>query len=44
MKGDFTFLDADNEVVATMSGFEAVLDPSLYRAFKPQYTRNPSDN
>jgi acyl transferase domain-containing protein/NAD(P)-dependent dehydrogenase (short-subunit alcohol dehydrogenase family) len=37
MRADFTFLDADDGIVASLSGFEAVLDPSLLKAFKPQY-------
>ena len=37
MTGDFTFLDADNVVVATLTGYEAVMDASLSRAFKPEY-------
>ncbi|MBT8374410.1 MAG: polyketide synthase dehydratase domain-containing protein, partial [Deltaproteobacteria bacterium] len=36
MKGDFTFLDLNNVIVARLSGYEAVLDASLYKAFKPQ--------
>jgi len=36
MTGDFTFLDADNVVVATLTGYEAVMDASLSRAFKPE--------
>ena len=37
MRGDFTFLNADNVIVARLSGYEAVFDASLYKAFKPQY-------
>ncbi len=37
MRADFTFLDSNDEIVASLSGFEAVLDPSLLKAFKPQY-------
>ncbi|MBT8356258.1 MAG: SDR family oxidoreductase, partial [Deltaproteobacteria bacterium] len=36
MKGDFTFLDLNNVIVARLSGYEAVLDASFYKAFKPQ--------
>lgn len=32
---DFTFLDKDNTVVAQLSGYEAVMDTSLLKAFKP---------
>ena len=35
MRGDFTFLDRQGEVVARLTGFEAVMDPLLNRAFKP---------
>ncbi len=38
MRGDFTFLDAQGEVVARLTGFEAVMDPVLNRAFKPEGT------
>ena len=34
IKGDFTFLDADEVVVARMTGYEAVMDASLSKAFK----------
>ena len=34
IKGDFTFLDTDEVVVARMIGYEAVMDASLSRAFK----------
>ncbi len=38
MKGDFTFLDSDNMVVARVDGYEGVMDASLYKAFnKPRY-------
>jgi hypothetical protein len=35
MRGDFTFLDADSQVIARLTGYEAVMDPLLNRAFKP---------
>ncbi|MBN1930170.1 MAG: SDR family NAD(P)-dependent oxidoreductase, partial [Desulfobacterales bacterium] len=35
MKGDFTFLDTQDEVVARLTGCEAVMDASLFKAFKP---------
>ncbi|HSO62088.1 MAG TPA: SDR family oxidoreductase [Desulfobacterales bacterium] len=35
MRGDFTFLDASGAVVARLVGYEAVMDPLLNRAFKP---------
>ena len=34
MVADFTFLDDDNQVVATMSGCETIIDGSLIHAFK----------
>jgi NAD(P)-dependent dehydrogenase (short-subunit alcohol dehydrogenase family) len=35
MRGDFTILDAENQVIASLIGYEAVMDPLLNRAFKP---------
>ena len=35
MTGDITLLEESNRVVAQLTGYEAVIDPSLYRAFKP---------
>ena len=35
MKGDFHFLDPDHTVVARITGYEAIMDPELYKAFKP---------
>ncbi len=35
LQGDFMFLDADHKPIAQLTGFEAVIDPSLNRAFKP---------
>ena len=37
MRGDFTFLDAEGAIVARLNGYEAIMDASLFRAFKPQY-------
>ena len=34
MKGDFTFLDEDRNVVARLTGYEAIMDASLAMAFK----------
>jgi acyl transferase domain-containing protein/NAD(P)-dependent dehydrogenase (short-subunit alcohol dehydrogenase family) len=34
--GDFTFIDQDGTVLATMSGYEAVMEDRLIRAFKPE--------
>jgi acyl transferase domain-containing protein/NAD(P)-dependent dehydrogenase (short-subunit alcohol dehydrogenase family) len=36
MRGDFTFLDTDEVVIARMTGYEAVMDASLSKAFKPE--------
>jgi NAD(P)-dependent dehydrogenase (short-subunit alcohol dehydrogenase family) len=37
LAGNFTFLDAQGVVVARLSGYEAVMDASLSKAFKPQH-------
>ncbi len=42
MRGDFTFLDANSAVVARLTGYEAVMDPLLNRAFKPSGTPCPA--
>jgi hypothetical protein len=34
MRGNFTFLDSSMDVVATLVGYEAIMDPGLMRAFK----------
>ncbi len=34
MKGDFTFLDANQTVIAQLTDYEAVMDASLFKAFK----------
>jgi hypothetical protein len=34
MVADFTFLDDDRQVVATLTGYEATVDESLIRALK----------
>ena len=36
MAGDITFINAKGEVVARINRFEAVMDLSLNRAFKPE--------
>ena len=36
MKGDFYFLDADGVLIARLSGYEAVMDPSLIRSFRAE--------
>ena len=38
MRGDFTVLDAQQAVLARMTGFETVMDESLNQAFKPEDT------
>ncbi len=37
MRGDFTFLDANEGVIAQLTGYEAIMDESLNRAFKARY-------
>ncbi len=37
MKGNFTFLDKDGSVIARLEGYEAIMDASLFKSFKPQY-------
>ena len=37
MRGDFTFLDSDDVILASLTGYEAVMDASLIKAFKPAY-------
>ncbi len=34
MTGDFTFVDANDEIIAKLSGYEAVMDTGLQSAFK----------
>ncbi len=36
MTGDITFLDQDNIVVARLTGYQAIADPSLFEAFKAE--------
>jgi hypothetical protein len=33
MTGDFTFIDVDDEIVARLSGYEAIMDSGLQGAF-----------
>ncbi|MBU4259184.1 MAG: SDR family NAD(P)-dependent oxidoreductase, partial [Proteobacteria bacterium] len=40
LKGDFTFLDQNNVVVAQLTGFEAAMDDSLFKAFKTKDAAN----
>jgi hypothetical protein len=35
MTGNYTFLDSNDGVIATLTGYEAVMDDSLFKAFKP---------
>jgi NAD(P)-dependent dehydrogenase (short-subunit alcohol dehydrogenase family)/acyl carrier protein len=37
MRGDFTFLNAEDAIVARLNGYEAIMDASLFKAFKPQF-------
>ena len=34
MTGDFTFLDEDETVLARLGGYEAIMNPTLIKAFK----------
>jgi hypothetical protein len=36
MKGDFFFLDPDGGLIATLTGYEAVMDPDLIRSFRTE--------
>ena len=36
MIGDFTFIDAQNQVIARLNGYEAVMHQSLFKAFNAQ--------
>ncbi|MBC2696017.1 MAG: SDR family NAD(P)-dependent oxidoreductase [Desulfobacteraceae bacterium] len=40
LKGDFTFLDKNNVVVAQLTGYEAAMDESLFKAFKSKDAAN----
>ena len=37
MTGDFTFLDSEDVVVARLTGYEALMDASLFKAFKSKH-------
>jgi NAD(P)-dependent dehydrogenase (short-subunit alcohol dehydrogenase family) len=37
MRGNFTFLDNADAIVARLNGYEAIMDASLFKAFKPRY-------
>ncbi|TES89484.1 MAG: SDR family NAD(P)-dependent oxidoreductase, partial [Desulfobacteraceae bacterium] len=37
MKGDFTFIDSEDVVIARLTGYEAVMDASLSKAFKARH-------
>jgi NAD(P)-dependent dehydrogenase (short-subunit alcohol dehydrogenase family)/acyl carrier protein len=37
MRGNFTFSDSNGEIVARLTGYQAILDASLIKAFKPRY-------
>jgi hypothetical protein len=37
LRGDFTFYDSSGEIVARLTGYQAILDASLLKSFKPQY-------
>jgi acyl transferase domain-containing protein/NAD(P)-dependent dehydrogenase (short-subunit alcohol dehydrogenase family)/acyl carrier protein/galactitol-specific phosphotransferase system IIB component len=40
LKADFTFLDLNNVVVAQLTGYEAAMDESLFKAFKTKDAAN----
>ena len=40
LTGTFLFIDDQNCIIAVLSGYEAIIDPSLYKAFKPQYAKD----
>jgi len=40
LKGDFTFLDLNNVVVAQLTGYEAAMDESLFKTFKTKDAAN----
>ena len=37
MTGNFTFLDSKEKIIATITGYESVMDASLYKSFKPEH-------
>ena len=37
LTGDFHFYDGGGNLIAWLTGYEAVMDPSLYKAFKPHF-------
>jgi hypothetical protein len=39
MTGNFLLLDKDNRLAAQLTGYEAVLDASLFKAFKPKQSQ-----
>jgi NAD(P)-dependent dehydrogenase (short-subunit alcohol dehydrogenase family) len=36
---DYTFLSEENAVLARLIGYEAIMDSSLYKSFKPEYAK-----
>jgi len=40
MTGDVTILDSDQRVAAELKGYEAIMDDSLFKAFKPELARS----
>jgi len=38
--GDVTILDSNNKVAAELKGYEAIMDSSLFKAFKPELARS----
>ncbi len=37
MRGNFTFLDQNSTVIARLEGYEAIMDASLFKSFKPHF-------
>ncbi len=37
MRGNFTFSDSNGEIVARLTGYQATMDASLIKTFKPRY-------
>jgi hypothetical protein len=37
MQANFTFLDSNDKIIASLKGYESIMDASLFKAFKPQY-------
>ena len=40
MTGDVTILDSNRKVAAELKGYEAIMDNSLFKAFKPDHAKS----